>query len=330
MAARGLRSAGLSLAVLVALSGLTCAPPVWVGPLLERWRERHAALQLEDPADDVRSPSPVPLPAGARLLRDVAYGSDPAQRMDVYLPSPAPAGSSRGAAPVILMVHGGGWRHGDKTNARVVENKVRRWVARGFVLVSVNYRLQQSVNPLQQADDVALALALAAAQARATAWGADPARFILMGHSAGAHLVALLSSAPQQALAAGAQPWLGTVVLDSAALEVPHIMTARHLGLYDRAFGQDTALWVRASPSHQLGRDARPMLLVCSSRRDDACEQARLFAGRAAALGVRAEPLPQALSHGEINADLGKPGAYTDAVEAFMGSLDAGVKAALR
>jgi len=328
MAARGLRPVGPALALLVALSGLTCSPPGWAGPLLERWRERHAALQLEDPADDVRSASPVPLPAGARLLRDVTYGSDPAQCMDVYLPAPAPIGSTRAAAPVILMVHGGGWRHGDKTNARVVENKVKRWVARGWVLVSVNYRLQQSVNPVQQAGDVAMALA--AAQARATAWGADPARFILMGHSAGAHLVALLSSAPQQALAAGAQPWLGTVVLDSAALEVPHIMTARHLGLYDRAFGQDAALWVRASPSHQLARDARPMLLVCSSRRDDACEQARLFAGRAAALGVRAEPLPQALSHGEINADLGLPGAYTDAVEAFMGSLDAAVKAALR
>ena len=65
------------------------------------------------------------LPAGVRLLRDVAYGSDREQRMDVYLPPPAKLQAE--SAPVILMVHGGAWRVGDKAHRPVIENKVARW-----------------------------------------------------------------------------------------------------------------------------------------------------------------------------------------------------------
>ena len=166
------------------------------------------------------------LPAGVRQLRDLAYGSDREQRMDVYLPQQAKLQAA--GAPVILMVHGGAWRIGDKAHKPVIENKVARWVPKGFVFVSVNYRMQNSVTPLQQAEDIARALA--AAQGKAASWGADPTKFILMGHSAGAHLVALLAAAPQGARKFGAAPWLGTVALDSAALDVPQIMNARHAG----------------------------------------------------------------------------------------------------
>lgn len=249
-----------------------------------------------------------------RRLRDVAYGSDPEQRMDVYLPRQAEG------APVILMVHGGAWRIGDKANPGVVENKVARWLPRGIVLVSVNYRMQNAATPLQQAEDVARALA--AAQGQAASWGADPAKFILMGHSAGAHLVALLAASPQHARKFGAAPWLGTVALDTAALDVPQIMRERHLRLYDRAFGSDAASWKSASPYDQLTSGAMPMLLVCSSQRSDSCGQASRFAARAASLGVRAETLPQPLSHAQINQQLGLESAYTAAVESFMASFD--------
>jgi acetyl esterase/lipase len=129
--------------------------------------------------------------AATPSLRDVAYGSDPAQRMDVYLPPDAKN------APVLLLVHGGAWRIGDKAHGRVVENKVARWVPQGFVVVSVNYRMLPGADPRVQADDVALALATA--QRQAPAWGGDPAKFVLMGHSAGAHLVSLLDAQPARA-----------------------------------------------------------------------------------------------------------------------------------
>ncbi|MGH8459169.1 MAG: alpha/beta hydrolase fold domain-containing protein, partial [Nevskiales bacterium] len=192
----------------------------------------------------------------------------------------------------------------------------------------VNYRMQSSITPLQQAEDIARALA--AAQGKAASWGADPAKFILMGHSAGAHLVALLAAAPQQVRKFGAAPWLGTVALDSAALDVPQIMNARHPGLYDRAFGSNAASWPAMSPYHQLAAGVMPVLAVCSSQRSDSCAQASRFVARAVSLGVRAESLPRPLSHGEINQQLGLESGYTAAVEAFMGSLDTEVRDALK
>ena len=235
--------------------------------------------------------------------------------MDVYRPAGAQT------APVIFMVHGGAWRTGDKESARVVNNKLARWAPRGFVFISVNYRMLPKADPLTQADDVARALATA--QQKATAWGADPTRFILMGHSAGAHLVSLLNAEPQRAYAQGAQPWLGTVSLDTAATDMVQVMERRHARFYDQAFGKDQAYWRAASPMWVLTTDAKPILLVCSSeRRDEPCRPTVQFVTKARSMGLRAELLPRAKSHGEINEDPGQPSSYTDAVEAFMASLD--------
>jgi acetyl esterase/lipase len=252
------------------------------------------------------------LPEGVRLVADLAYGTDPAQRLDAYVPA-HPNGEA------VLLVHGGGWRRGDKDNRSVVANKLADWSAHGVVVVSVDYRMLPEADPLVQAGDVAAALAYA--QRHARDWGADPSRFVLVGHSAGAHLVALLDAEPSLARTRGAGAWRGTVALDSAALDVTQIMRARHPSLYDDAFGGDPAYWRAASPTLQLTRGAQPILLVCSTERENSCEQARGFAGAARRLGVRAEVLPEALSHGEINDRLGLPGAYTDAVDGFIASL---------
>jgi acetyl esterase/lipase len=253
------------------------------------------------------------LPEGIAATRDLAYGPSPAQRMDVY----RPAASS--GAPALLIVHGGAWIAGDKAAASVVANKVAHWVPRGYIVVSVNYRLLPEAAPLTQADDVARALA--AAQAKARGWGGDPGRFVLMGHSSGAHLVALLAADPAIAARQGAKPWRGTIALDSAAFDVAAVMGKPHLPLYDRAFGRDPQVWRKASPIHRLAAVPRPMLLVCSSRRADACPQARGFADAAGAKGSRASVLAVDMTHAEINRDLGLPGSYTAAVETFLRSL---------
>ena len=59
------------------------------------------------------------------------------------------------------MVHGGAWRMGDKAASNVVENKVARWVPRGVLFISANYRLLPEADALAQANDVARALARA-------------------------------------------------------------------------------------------------------------------------------------------------------------------------
>ena len=268
------------------------------------------------PAGIAAAMRPVKLPPGVQRQTDIAYGPEARQRFDVYLP----ARPMRGA-PVIVMVHGGAWMIGNKALPQVVENKVAHWVASGgAIFVSLNYRLVPQATPVEQADDVARALAKV--QALAPSWGGDPARVALMGHSAGAHLVALVSASPAFAQRAGAQPWLGTVVLDSAALNLTGLMRGQHARFYDRVFGSDPALWAAASPIDQLVAGARPMLLVCSTQRADrSCAQSAAFAARATALGGRATVSAQNLSHGEINATLGLPGSETDAVDAFLASL---------
>lgn len=261
-----------------------------------------------------RDSRPSASPESTRVLRDVSYGADPRQRFDVYLPA------KPRQAPVILMAHGGGWRFGDKDSPGVVGAKADYWVSRGYVLVSVNYRMQPQAAPLQQARDVAHALA--AAQRAASGWGADRERVVLMGHSAGAHLVALLAAAPELLREAGATPPRGAVLIDSGAYDVEQLMRRRHPPLYDRAFGADPEAWATASPYARLSRQSLPMFAVCSTRRpDDACAGARRFAERAKGFGTRVEVLPQPLTHMAINRELGEPSAYTEAVAAFLRSI---------
>lgn len=303
------RGLPLLLAALVAASAA-----VHAGPLRDALKQRAA----ERAADDERElqeagegPAAKDLPAGASVQRDLAYGPDARQRLDVYLPA---AGVPRSG--VVLMVHGGGWRRGDKAMGSVVTNKAAHWLSQGLVFVSVNYRMLPEAHPLQQAEDVARALAFA--QAHAASWQVDPARFVLVGHSAGAHLVALLTADPSIAQHQGAKPWLGAVPLDSAGYDIPKVMQGRHFKLYDEAFGTDAAFWREASPLQRLVPKPAPMLLVCSSKRRVSCPQAEAFAAAAQQAGGRATVLPQALSHREINDQMGLPGRYTDAVDAFL------------
>ena len=257
---------------------------------------------------------PAPAQAGPPpALHDLAYGPAAEQRLDVYAPDHARR------APILIMVHGGGWRRGDKDSRGVVENKVAHWLPRGWIVVSVDYRMLPEADPLTQADDVAHALAYV--QREAANWGGDPARVVMMGHSAGAHLVALLAADASIAARAGARPVRGTVALDSAAYDVDSIMSHRHVPLYDQAFGSDPAYWHRASPVRRIAGTPAPLLLVCSSARQLSCPNAQEFARAAHAHGGRAEILPLALNHMQINAELGADRDYTRRVDAFLDSL---------
>lgn len=255
-------------------------------------------------------------------LKDEPYGPAPEQRFDLYAPSDAKA------APLILMVHGGGWQRGDKEMGRVVDHKVDRWLPRGIAFASINYRLQPKAPPLEQARDVARALA--AVQQNGQKFGVDRSNVVLMGHSAGAHLIALLAARPELLAEAGAKPPRGFVLLDSGALDVPAIMNTRHFPLYDRAFGSNPSDWLAASPFQQLRQATAPLLAVCSTRRADACPQAHAFVARARGLGGQAAVLQLDKTHGEINAQLGDDPAYTASVERFLGTLSPALAERLR
>jgi arylformamidase len=305
----------MRLLVLVLSSLLIVSHGAAAGPLRDLINQRADARSSEMEEEDATDVSAT-LPAGVKRLADVAYGSDKLQKMDVYLPQQS-GHIPVTQAPIIVMVHGGAWRIGDKSHSKVVTNKIARWVPKGIILVSLNYRMLPGTAPLAQAEDVALALSVI--QQKAPGWKGDSGQLILMGHSAGAHLVSLLSSQPSIATAFGAKPWLATISLDSAALDVPTIMQRRHPRFYDQAFGKDSNYWRATSPLQQLTQQSRPLLAVCSTqRRDNPCEQAYSYQRRAQELGVRVDLLEQNLNHGEINDQLGLETPYTRRVEKFM------------
>ncbi len=302
--------AALALAVLLPASAQSDTPTT-APRRFERLRQAMAG-DLEDGSAQDRTARGAA--RGTRLIPDIPYGPDPAQRLDVYVSTQPPAGIA--PAPVVFFVHGGGWARGDKANARVVDPKVAHWVEQGYVVISANYRMLPT--PVaQQAEDVAAAIAFA--QSQAGLWGGDAKRFVLAGHSAGAHLVALVAAGMRTATKP--QPWRGAVLLDSAAFDVATLMTHRHFGLYDRAFGSDRATWAALSPIVQLARATPPMLAVCSSRRQESCGQADRFAAKANGLGGSVRVLREDLSHIEINATLGAASDYTSQVDAFIASV---------
>jgi acetyl esterase/lipase len=269
-----------------------------------------AIITLLLASSPLQAQRPAWLPQGARVERNVAYGPSSAQRLDVYRPARA------SDAPVIIMVHGGGWTRGDKTSHGVVQHKVEHWLPKGYIVVSVNYRMVPAVNVRTEAEDVARAVSYI--QQNAARWGGNGEHVVLMGHSAGGHLVALVAADSALARRDGVRPWLATIGLDAGAYDVTTIMQVRHLALYDRAFGSDSAFWRRVSPTLQLDHATAPLLLVCSSRRRDSCAQATAFAARARETGGEASVLPLDKSHAQIDSQLGADSAYTSAVDIFL------------
>lgn len=247
-------------------------------------------------------------------LKNIAYGPHPQQAMDVYFPT-QPL-TDKTPAPLIVMVHGGAWTIGDKNNAAVVKNKVDYWSKQGWIFISINYRLVPNATLQQQTQDIAEALIYI--QNQAPNWHADSKRLVLMGHSAGAHLVSLLTTRPLW-LTPQPQPWRATVALDSAAYHVEKIMQNRHSHFYDQAFSDQPSNWKMLSPISQLHQALPAFLAVCSTTRpDQPCTQAQQFIQQAQKLGTKAQLLPLPLSHIEINKSLGKNNPYTQAVDQFI------------
>ena len=130
-----------------------------------------------------RPPAPK-LPQGVVVERDIAYVKNGHERhkLDLYLPE-----KSNEARPLVVWIHGGGWRNGSKNNCPAVP-----LVNRGFVVASINYRLSgHAVFPAQINDCKA---AIRWLRANSGMFGIDDDRFGVWGSSAGGHLVALLGT----------------------------------------------------------------------------------------------------------------------------------------
>jgi acetyl esterase/lipase len=116
---------------------------------------------------------------------DVAYGSDYWQKVDLYLPPALPSGAD---CPVLFYIHGGGWANGCKEWMGFMAPAL---VDAPLIFVSVSHRLAPAVRMRGIVDDCADALAWV--YRHIAGYGGDPDRLFVAGHSAGAHLAALLA-----------------------------------------------------------------------------------------------------------------------------------------
>jgi len=131
----------------------------------------------------------VQVPESVEVRRDVAYaGTDNVrQKLDLYLPKQRAAGK---ALPVVVFIHGGGWRAGDKSSGAA---NVSRFVASGeYAGVSVGYRLTNEAQWPAQIHDCKAAIRWIRGNAKEL--NLDPDKIAVWGTSAGGHLVSMLGT----------------------------------------------------------------------------------------------------------------------------------------
>jgi len=229
--------------------------------------------------------------------------------LDIY----APAASTD--CPVVVMIHGGGWHEGDKANRAVVEAKSRHFVGAGCVFVSANYRLSPAVRHPEHVKDIAKALAWI--HDHIADHGGDPNRMYVMGHSAGAHLAALVATDDHYLAALGKDLRIlkGVILLDSAAYDIPRFINelggARAMReTYENAFGTDEEIWRDASPQAHVkpGKHIPPFLIFHTGARlagatlsKDLAESLRKAGTPAWAIHARDK------DHRAISLDIGRP-----------------------
>jgi acetyl esterase/lipase len=256
-------------------------------------------------------PVPIEEDATRLLVRDVICAGDDGRTprdgpaLDVYGPERT-AGPPR---PIVLFIHGGGWRHGDKSN---VGAKPAAFVSRGYLFASVGYRLDSSVTPRGQGADVAAAVAWLHEHARE--YGGDGDTIFLIGHSAGAHLAALVGTderlLARHRLAPGTLA--GVVLLDGAGYDVPRQMAEagppRLRQLYRDAFGDDPQAQREASPITHVAAGKRypPFLIFHVGQRRTSREQSESLADRLRSAGGRATTVHEPdKNHLTLNRELG-------------------------
>ena len=256
-------------------------------------------------------------------------------QLDLYTPNGLAAGAGR---PVVVYVHGGGWHRGDKGHQ--ITDKVNLFTGAGYVFASVNYRLSPNpIDPSYPADRIRfpvqqsdVAEAIAWLDRNVATYGGDPRRILLIGHSAGAQIVALLTTDPSFVAGWGVDPahLLGTVALDGDAYDVTERVTTggndiRDLiynGFATPAENAAEGTWATASAILYADPADPDMLLVTQAAapgRVANAEQVAVALGQDPATSVFRAPY----DHGGINAAVGSsddPAGETDAIMRFFAS----------
>jgi len=225
------------------------------------------ALLSAGPREGWAAETPAAAPYPGTVHRDIDYRPDEAipdgrDLLDVYLPDRAADGpQGRPAMPLVVFFHGGGLLEGDKSHGAIL---ARRLAAAGIGVVSANYRLSPAVMHPVHLQDAAAAVAWTAHHAQA--YGANPRRIFVSGHSAGAYLAALVALDPAFLGAhdlgpdtlAGSVPLSPFLYVEETARDRPKTV-----------WGENPAVWLEASVTPRIRPWNGRMLLIYASGDDD-------------------------------------------------------------
>jgi arylformamidase len=244
--------------------------------IFARWASRSAEIRQR---------------AFARL--DVSYGEGPMEKMDIFHPQ-------RVAAPVVMFIHGGYWRSLDKND---FSDKVSALVDAGAAVALVNYSLCPATTIAAIADEMRRAAIWL--WRNAGGFGGDPYRIQLIGHSAGAHLVAMLLATHWQDLGSDLPrcPIQSALAISGIYDVEPLVHTSMNV---DLRLDVETARAV--SPYYMRPVCRAPLALAWGARESDEFKrQSRDFAERWRDLGAQARLLeiPER-NHLTVVEDLGK------------------------
>jgi acetyl esterase/lipase len=218
----------------------------------------------------------------------------------------------------MIMIHGGGWRRGDKASPPILGAKLRHFVGAGYIYASINYRLSPETpnedgiqHPLHAQD---CAKAIAWVHDHIAEYGGDPGQLHLMGHSAGGHLAGIVGTNDRFLKAEGKDLSIlkSNVLLDPAAIDIPRYIELNEgnkmTPLYELAFGKDEANWRDASPQHHVapGKHIPPTLVFYAGDRMNLDQLAPALAKALNQAGSPSQAVDTvSLDHGQINSHIG-------------------------
>ncbi len=242
--------------------------------------------------------------ATPEIHRDIFFTAAPEklQSLDIYSP---PDGKDH---PVVVWIHGGGWKAGDKAG---VQKKPQAFVDKGFVFVSINYRFIPAVTLKEMMGDVAKGIRWVHEHARE--YRGNPESITVMGHSAGAHLAALVCTDDRYLKAEGMsfKSLKGCVPIDVSVYDLPKrlkdggsVPPATYLAI----FGDSEEGHREFSPVTHIAKDKHipPFLILHVASREDTKAQSHWLAEKLKEAGVAATVVAgENKTHGTISSDLG-------------------------
>lgn len=260
-------------------------------------------------------------------LVDIPYAQtkDFRQTLNVYSPT-----KSKTPAPIVFWIHGGGWQKGEKTDVQI---KPQFFTDCGYVFVSTNHRYVTAVPMSEILADIAKALRWTYDHAQE--FNADPTRIVIMGHSSGAQLAALIAIDERYLKAEGLdlKIFKACLPVDADTFDIPLIIetaTANRKAAgkpepqfgHREIFGGTVEQWNNYSCTAQIKPDKNipPFLIMHVGTTATTTAQAQRLAAVLTSSKISAQILSISPSdHGQINAQIGDPAAtQTQEIKNFL------------